>query len=119
MVKCKFCDLDSNNLVWKENEPNKWRLLYNGKLHCCAGYQEYVVKCRTESAQKKIQTRHGEIEDTKEQKEFVFGEETRIEYLKTKEAFRKLFVRLSDEQKEKAYKWIVNYRVLVSEEDEY
>ena len=66
---------------------------------------------------KKIQTPFGDIVDNKESKEQIFGEQCRTDEQKEKNALRSLHARLSEQDREKAYKWSAIYRCLVDEDD--
>ena len=67
--------------------------------------------------EKKIKTPFGEIKDTTEAKENIFGEQCRTDDQKEKNAQRALHARLSPEEREKAYKWTAYYRALIDEDD--
>ena len=67
--------------------------------------------------EKKIKTPFGEIKDTTEAKENIFGEQCRTDDQKEKNAQRALHARLSQDDREKAYKWVAYYKALLDEDD--
>ena len=67
--------------------------------------------------EKKIKTPFGEIKDTTEDKENIFGEQCRTDDQKEKDAQRALHARLSQDDREKAYKWVAYYKALLDEDD--
>ena len=67
---------------------------------------------------KKINTPFGEITNTTDLKKDIFAEQCRTDDQKEKNAQRALHARLSEDDREKAYKWTAFYNALVNTEEE-
>ena len=67
---------------------------------------------------KKINTPFGEITNTTDSKKDIFAEQCRTDDQKEKNAQRALHARLSEDDREKAYKWMAFYNALVNTEEE-
>ena len=67
---------------------------------------------------KKINTPFGEITNTTDSKKDIFAEQCRTDDQKEKNAQRALHARLSEDDREKAYKWTAFYNALVNTEEE-
>ena len=67
---------------------------------------------------KKINTPFGEITNTTDLKKDIFAEQCRTDDQKEKNAQRALHPRLSEDDREKAYKWTAFYNALVNAEEE-
>ena len=50
-------------------------------------------------------------------KEIIFGDQCRTDDQKEKNAQRALHARLSEDDREKAYKWVAYYKALLDEDD--
>ena len=66
---------------------------------------------------KKINTPFGEIEAEKESKENFFGELSKIEDSRIKNAERTLHARMTPFEREEAARWTGMYRFLLDEDD--
>ena len=67
---------------------------------------------------KKINTPFGEITNTTDSKKDIFAEQCRTDDQKEKNAQRALHARLSEDDREKAYRWTAFYNALVNTEEE-